>query len=163
MVTGTYDDADSVTDAVRALLGASVPADTIEVRVHRASGGVEDVEVVDEPGVREGAVRGAKIGAVLGALLMGGLAVFVPWSAGDGPFSADPFTAALRGALGGAAAGVMLGGLIGIGRWKGMRGVDRRALRDGTVHVSVRSDALSGKARGILEDTGAKDINDSER
>ena len=162
VVSGIYHDVGEVTEAVRKLLGESVPADAIEVRVHRASGATETVAVQDESGVLEGAWAGARIGALLGALLMGGLAVVVPLTSGDGVMAGEPFSAALRGALGGAAAGVTLGGLIGIGRWKGLRDLDPEALEGGSVEVRVRSDDLLDTARRILEKTGAGEVSVSE-
>ena len=109
VVSGIYHAAPSATEAVRTLLGESVPADVIAVEVHLPSGETRALDVQDETGVWHGAWLGARIGAVAGALLMGGLAVLVPLASGDGPFAGNPFTAALRGALGGAAAGVTLG------------------------------------------------------
>ena len=162
VVSGIYHDAGMVTEAVRSLLGESVPADAICVRVHRASGVTEDVVVQDDSGVLEGAWVGARIGALAGAFLMGGLAVVVPMTSGDGLLAGEPFSAALRGALGGAAAGVTLGGLIGIGRWNGLRDLAADALEGGSVEVRVRSDDLQDTARRILERTGAGDVAVSE-
>lgn len=158
MVSGIYHAAPTATEAVRTLLGESVPADVIAVVVRSPEGDTRSVDVEDETGVWHGAWVGARIGAVVGALLMGGLAVVVPLTSGDGPFAGHPFAAALRGALGGAAAGVTLGGILGIGRWNGLSALDAKILEGSRIEVRVRSDELADTARRILEDAGADEV-----
>lgn len=158
MASGIYHTVPRATEAVRALLGESVPADTITVVVRSPEGDTRTVDVEDETGVWHGAWVGARIGAVAGALLMGGLAVVVPLASGDGPFAGSPFTAALRGALGGAAAGVTLGGILGIGRWDGLADLDPEAMEGSRIEVRVHSDELVETVRGILGRTGAEEV-----
>jgi hypothetical protein len=163
IVSGIYHAAPLATAAVRALLGESVPADVISVRVHSPSGTTRECPVQDESGVLDGAWMGARIGAVAGALLMGGLAVGVPMASGDGAFVGAPFTAALRGGLGGAAAGVTLGGILGIGRWKGLDDLSSDVLEGSRIEVRVHSDELEDTAKKILERTGADELTLSGR
>ncbi|MEX2466140.1 MAG: hypothetical protein WD995_04475 [Gemmatimonadota bacterium] len=155
IVSGIYHDAASVTHAVRALLAESIPADSIGVTIHEASGRHRRVKVGDEAGVLEGAVQGAWIGAALGTVVMTAVAIWVAVGTGEGLLPVGPFSAAISGALGGAAAGVMLGALIGMGRWKGMPDLDPATLEDGSVVVSVRSDALVDTAQRVLSEAGA--------
>jgi hypothetical protein len=157
-VSGIYHDASRVTDAVRALLGESVPAESIGVEIHDEAGRRLRVKVSDEAGVVEGAVQGASIGAALGGLIMF-IAAFAMGAGTEGGFlPVGPFAAAISGALGGGAAGVMLGAIVGMGRWKGMPDLDPEVLANGSVVVSVRSDALADKARRILAESGAEDV-----
>ena len=158
IVLGIYHAAPPATEAVRTLLGQSVPADVIAVTVRRASGDTEALEVRDETGVWHGAWLGARIGALVGALLMGGLAVAIPLTSGDGLLAGRPFTAALRGALGAAAAGVTLGGILGIGRWNGLSDMDPDGLEGSRIEVRVHSDELAETARRVLERTGAEEV-----
>ncbi|MDZ7779447.1 MAG: hypothetical protein U5R14_05825 [Gemmatimonadota bacterium] len=160
--TGIYHDARSVTRAVRALLSASVPADSIRVVIREPSGAERDVPVRDEAGVLRGALTGGVIGAALGAVGMAVLTVSVSLSSGDGPLGADPLGSAIRGALTAAAAGVTLGALIGIGRWKGMPKLDRGALERGSAVVSVHSDALADTAVRVLSETGGEEVETTE-
>jgi hypothetical protein len=162
VVTGIYHDADRVTEAVRSLLNESIPADSIGVTIRDASGRRREVKVGDEAGVLEGAKMGAWIGAALGAVVMFAVAVWVAMGTGEGLLPVGPFSAAISGALGGGAAGVMLGGLIGMGRWKGMPDLDPKVLETGSAIVSVRSDALADKARKVLTESGAQDVETTE-
>ena len=162
VVSGIYHDAGRVTEAVRALLNESVPADSIGVSIRDASGRRREVKVGDEAGVLEGAKMGAWIGAGLGAVVMFVAAIWVAMGTGDGLLPVGPFSAAISGALGGGAAGVMLGGLIGMGRWKGMPDLDPEVLTTGSAIVSVRSDALAEKVRKVLAESGAQDVETTE-
>jgi hypothetical protein len=162
VVTGIYHDADRVTEAVRSLLNESIPADSIGVTIRDASGRRREVKVGDEAGVLEGAKMGAWIGAALGAVVMFAVAVWVAMGTGEGLLPVGPFSAAISGALGGGAAGVMLGGLIGMGRWKGMPDLDPKVLETGSAIVSVRSDAMADTARQVLTESGAQDIETTD-
>lgn len=158
VVTGIYHDARGVTRGVRALLSESVPADSIRVVIRDPSGAERDVPVRDEAGVLRGALIGGAIGAALGAIGMAILTVSVSLSSGDGLLGANPVGSAIRGALTAAAAGVTLGALIGIGRWKGMPELEPGALEQGAAVISVRSDALADTAVRVLTETGAEDV-----
>jgi hypothetical protein len=158
IVSGIYHDASRVTDAVRALLGESVPAESIGVEIRDETGRRRRVKVGDEAGVVEGAVQGAWIGAALGGLIMFIAAFAMGAGTEGGLLPVGPFAAAVSGALGGGAAGVMLGAIVGMGRWKGMPDLDPEVLANGSVVVSVRSDALADKVRRILAESGAEDV-----
>ena len=162
IVSGIYHDAPRVTAAVRALLSESVPAASIAVTILDGSGRRRAVKVGDEAGVIEGAVQGAWIGAAVGGVVMLIAAFWIGGGAGEGLLPVGPFAAALSGALGGGAAGIMLGAIVGMGRWKGMPELDPDVWANGHAVVSVRSDALADQARRILSDTGAEDVRVGE-
>lgn len=161
-VSGIYHDAPRVTAAVRALLSESVPADSIGISIRDGAGRRRSVKVGDEAGVIEGAIQGAWIGAAAGGVIMMIAAFWIGGGAGEGLLPVGPFAAALAGALGGGAAGIMLGAIVGMGRWKGMPDLDPEVWANGYAVVSVRSDALAEKVRRILSDTGAEDIRIGE-
>jgi hypothetical protein len=109
----------------------------------------------------EGAAAGAGTGAVAGGVLgwlVGVGALAIP---GLGPFiAAGPIMAALAGAGVGGTVGGLTGALIGLGipeyeakRYEGL-------VKNGGILLSVHSDSpeWSGRARKILEATGAQDI-----
>jgi hypothetical protein len=162
VVSGIYHDADRVTAAVRALLNESVPADSIGVTIRDAAGRRRTVKIGDEPGVLEGAKMGAWIGAGLGSVIMFGAAIWTATATGEGLLPVGPFSAAISGALGGAGAGVMLGAIIGMGRWKGMPDLGPKMLETGSATVSVRSDALANKARQVLTENGAENVKTAD-
>lgn len=154
---GIYHDRDQVRAAVRALLDASVPAHLIRLDLRHPGRGDRTVPIADEAGVVDGAVRGATWGAVLGALLLFVVTATVALGAGDGPWAANPFSAAARGALWGGAAGVTLGAIIGIGRWRGLRDLDAAWLDGGHARISVESDDLADTVLRVLRESGAAD------
>jgi hypothetical protein len=109
----------------------------------------------------EGAATGAGTGAAVGATMgwLAGIgALAIP---GLGPFiAAGPIMAALAGAGVGGAVGGVTGALIGMGipEYEAKRYEGR--LKSGGILLSVHSDnsEWTGRAKKILEDTGAQDI-----
>src|SRR6476660_5994616 len=110
----------------------------------------------------EGATTGVAAGGVLGGtlgLLAGIGALAIP---GLGPFiAAGPIMGALAGAGAGGAVGGLIGALVGMGipeyeakRYEGH-------VKDGGVLLSVHCDDSDwvGKAKRILEQTGAHDVS----
>jgi len=155
---GIYHDRGQVTEAVRALLRASVPAHLIRVALRHPARGAREVAIADETGVLEGAVRGATWGAALGAAILFAATIAVTVTSGDGPWAGSPFTVAVRGALWGGAAGVTLGAIIGIGRWKGLRDLEAAWLDDGHALISVESDDLAETVLRVLRETGGTEV-----
>jgi hypothetical protein len=108
-------------------------------------------------GASTGAGTGAAIGGVLGWLTgIGALAI-----PGLGPFiAAGPIMAALAGAGVGGAVGGLTGALIGMGipEYEAKRYEGR--VKNGGILLSVHSDnsEWTGKAKKILEQTGAQDV-----
>jgi hypothetical protein len=110
----------------------------------------------------EGAATGAGTGAVIGGtlgLLAGIGALAIP---GLGPFiAAGPIMGALAGAGAGGTVGGLIGALVGMGipeyeakRYEGL-------VKSGKILLSVHCDnsEWTGKAKEILERTGAEDVS----
>lgn len=157
--TAIYHDREGLTRAVRALLGASVPADAIRVTLRDADGRtLEEVPVRAEPGVLRGLLTGAAVGAGIGALafLLMVVGVLPP---GREILSADGLPWAFRLVLGGAAAAAPLGGLLGMGRWRmrSMLDLEHADSADAFV-VAVRSDQRAPTARDVFDRTGAEAV-----
>jgi hypothetical protein len=110
----------------------------------------------------EGATVGAGSGAVVGGALgwLAGIgALAIP---GIGPFiAAGPIMAALAGAGVGGAVGGITGALVGMGipEYEAKRFEGR--VKDGGILLSVHCDdsEWTGKAKEILERTGAEDVS----
>lgn len=165
VVTGVYHDAERVTDAVRALLGRSVPVDSISVVLRDPAGGEREVPVEDEAGTLKGVAVGAGVGGALGGLGVG-LAATGAVVSGGTLLAAGPLLAVLQGVIGGAAAGAVagipLGGVLGLGRWRAKPELDADELARGTALVCVHSDKLAADARRVFEETGADEIREDE-
>jgi len=153
-IRGTFQNRKTMSRAVRGLSEKSVPADMIDVQVIDGDGNpTRQVEVEDEAGT----LRGAIIGGICGAVLGLAVAIFV-LAGGLGPTEASGSRAvggAIGVALSLAVAGVPLGAIIGLGYWRGKTKVSQREMREGSVVVSVESDALAETARVVLQDAGA--------
>jgi len=105
-----------------------------------------------------GATAGGAVGGTLG-LLAGIGALAIP---GVGPFiAAGPIVGALAGLGAGAATGGLIGALIGLGmpEYEAKRYEGR--VKDGGILISVHCDNSEwvGKAKDILERSGAEDIS----
>jgi hypothetical protein len=109
-------------------------------------------------GAAAGGTSGAVVGGVLGWLVgIGALAI-----PGVGPFlAAGPIMAALAGVGVGAAVGGITGALVGFGvpEFEAKRYETR--LRKGGILISVHADSHEwmGRAKAILEHSGAEDIS----
>ena len=105
-----------------------------------------------------GAATGALVGGALGWLAgIGSLAI-----PGLGPFiAAGPIVAAIAGVGAGGAVGGVLGALVGFGipEYEAKRYVGR--VKAGGILLSVHCDNSdwTGRAKKILEDTGAEDVS----
>lgn len=147
-----------------------VDKDEISFVYRNTTGQVREVDVDDVTGDTpgEGAVKGAGIGGVLGAIA--GLATFVGVIPVIGPlFAAGPIAVALgltgavgataAGGLTGAAAGGLVGALINIGVSEEHAQEYEDIVRAGNILVAVHTDA-DVPVSPILEKHGAMNINE---
>ncbi len=163
-VVGLFDDFESAQRAAANLEQAGIPRDEISVVAGNESGKYKDYasgtgEV--GKGVAGGAGAGAAIGGGLG-LIAGLMSLAIP---GFGPvIAAGPIAAALTGAGIGAAAGGLIGGLTKAGVSERDAEYYAEGVRRGGVLVTVRTtENLADKAAGILDDAGAKDVDEKSR
>jgi len=163
-VVGLFDDFKSATNAAERLQSAGIPREDISVIGGNESGQYKDYasgtgEV--GKGVAGGAGAGAAIGGGLG-LLAGITALAIP---GFGPIiAAGPIAAALTGAGIGAAAGGLIGGLTKAGISESDAEYYAEGVKRGGVLVTVRTtDQLSDRASEILDDAGARDVEEKSR
>ena len=157
-VKGWFHDRDRVAHTVDELMEGKIPQDQIRVSVEDRSGTtVRLVPVKSRMGVFRGAVWGAVGGAVFGllaALLTAAGALswtgMEPLQGGDLRAAGD-YMAAVRGMLAGAAAGVPLGGVWGLARWRGAMDLSDEELRDGAAVVTVEGAGIVERAEAILQ------------
>ena len=160
-VFGIYRDRAHVEEVVDALLAAGYRNEDISVLLPENVGTKEfahEKHTKGPEGAATGAGAGAAIGGTLG-LLAGIGALAIP---GLGPFiAAGPIMGALAGVGAGGAVGGILGALVGMGlpeyeakRYEGL-------IKEGGILLSVHCDNSEwvGRAKEILERTGAKDIS----
>ena len=146
---------------VQELQTAGFPVSEISVLLPDTTG-KHDIGPVKATKAPEGATTGAATGGLAGGvlgLLAGIGALAIP---GVGPFiAAGPIMGALAGAGAGGAVGGLVGALVGMGipeyeakRYEGH-------VKDGGILLSVHCDDSDwvGRAKTILEQTGAKDIS----
>jgi len=163
-IVGLFDDFESAQRASTNLERAGIARDQISIVAGNESGKYKDYasgtgEV--GKGVAGGAGAGAAIGGGLG-LIAGLMALAIP---GFGPvIAAGPIAAALTGAGIGAAAGGLIGGLTKAGVSETDAEYYAEGVRRGGVLLTVRTtEDLSDKAATILDDAGAKDVDEKSR
>jgi hypothetical protein len=157
-VRGWFHDRERVAHAVDELMEGKIPQDQIRVSVEDRSGTtVRVVPVKGRMGVFRGAMWGAAGGAAFGlvaAFLTAAGALnwtgIEPLQGGD-LMAAGDYIAALRGMLAGAAAGVPLGGVWGLARWRGAMDLSDDELRDGAAVVTVEGAGIVDRAEHILQ------------
>ncbi|MDX1492474.1 MAG: hypothetical protein R3253_00265 [Longimicrobiales bacterium] len=157
-VVGVFKDRKRLVRAVETLAEKSVPADAIRVVVDDGSGGIREIPVEDESGALKGAVIGAAAGGVLGLGIVVAVATGVYGTPDVGVLSFRGVSGALRAILGGAAAAVPLGALLGLGYWQGRKKIAPEDFDSGSARVVVRSDELAELARRVMGDAGATDV-----
>jgi hypothetical protein len=158
---GIYHDRTSVEMAVDRLKAAGYRNTDISVLFPQNSG-TKDFAHEKNTKAPEGATAGAGTGAVIGGTLgwLAGIgALAIP---GIGPFiAAGPIVAALAGAGAGGAVGGVVGALVGMGipEYEAKRYEGR--IKSGGILLSVHCDdsEWTGKAKRILEETGAEDVS----
>jgi hypothetical protein len=160
-VFGIYRDRASLERGVDALRAANYRPEDISV-LFPDNVGTKDFAHEKGTKAPEGASAGAGTGAAIGGVLgwLAGIgAIAIP---GVGPLiAAGPIMAALAGVGVGGAVGGLTGALIGMGipeyeakRYEGM-------IKEGGYLISVHADNSEwvGKAKKILEETGAADVS----
>lgn len=157
-VTGVFHDRKSVIRAVEKLAEKSVPADSVRVLVDDASGRIREIPVEDESGALRGAIYGAVAGGVVGLGIVVAVATGLYGTPEVGILSLRGVSGALRAILGGAAAAVPLGALLGLGYWQGRKKIEADDLVRGSAKVVVESDDLAEWAKRVLEDAGASEV-----
>jgi len=158
---GIYRTREQAENAVDTLTGNGFRATDISVLMPENIG-TKDFAHEKNTKAPEGAAAGAGTGAVIGGtlgLLAGIGALAIP---GLGPFiAAGPIMGALAGAGTGGAVGGLIGALVGMGipeyeakRYEGL-------VKSGKILLSVHCDnsEWTGKAKEILERTGAEDVS----
>jgi hypothetical protein len=160
-VFGIYRDQNGVENAVDALKAAGFRNTDISV-LFPENEGTKDSAHEKNTKAPEGAATGAGTGALVGGTLgwLAGIgALAIP---GVGPFiAAGPIVAALAGAGVGGTVGGLTGALVGMGipEYEAKRYEGR--VKSGGILLSVHSDnsEWTGRAKKILESTGAQDIS----
>lgn len=135
-VTGVFSDPGSAEQAVRDLVDSHFSPDEISIVVADRAGSHEEA-VEHDTGVAEGATGGAALGGALGALGATLVATGVVVAPEIGLFAAGPLLGALRAAVAGAAVGLEIGALAGLGFWKDEAHIHATALKKGGVIVAV--------------------------
>lgn len=134
-VRAYFHDRERVARAVDLLVESQIPEDQIRVTVEDGRGAqLEEIPVKERTAVLRGAGLGAAGGAVLGVLAA---LLLAPG-------------ALLQAAVAGAAAGVPLGGIWGMGRWTGHEELARHDLDRGAAVVTVEGEALRERALEAL-------------
>ena len=156
-VTGVFRDPGRVSRAVRRLTAKSVPVDSIRVFLVDEQGRrTREIEVEDEAGALRGGLIGAGLGAILGLLIV--ILVPVLGSASVGPIRVSAFLGALQAIALSAVAGIPLGVIIGMGRWRGRKKIEETGTTPHRIHVTIESEELASVARAVLEDAGAERV-----
>ena len=158
---GLYKSRSQAESAVDALRQAGFRSDDISVLLPDQQSSEEfahEKNTKAPEGTTTGVAAGGAVGGTLG-LLAGIGALAIP---GLGPFiAAGPIMGALAGAGAGGAVGGLVGALVGMGipeyeakRYEG-------SVKEGGILLSVHCDDSDwvGRAKKILEQTGAKDIS----
>lgn len=158
-VTGVFRRRSRVVRAVERLSRKSVPFDSIRVFVHAKNGDRREIPVEDESGTLRGAIWGAVAGGLLGlgVAVAAMLGLFGP--SGVAAVSFRGVAGALRAVIGGAAAAVPLGALLGMGFWQGRRRISSADFESGTATVVVESNELAELARLTLHEAGALSVS----
>ncbi len=160
-VFGIFDTRNSLERAVDELKIQGFRNSDISVLMHNRSEtiGYADANHTKAP---EGAATGASSGILGGGILgwlAGAGALAIP---GIGPFVAvGPIMAAIAGAGIGGTIGGIAGGLIGLGIPQEDAELYEEFVKEGGILLSVHVDNFewSGRARGILESCGARNIS----
>lgn len=158
-VTGIFSEPKAAERAVKDLIETHFSADEISIVVADREGAHKE-KVGHDTGVAEGAVGGAAVGGVIGALggtlLATGVVIVEPELA---IFAVGPLVAALRGAVAGAAVGLEVGALAGLGFWKDEAHIHAEALKKGGIVVAVPADHEHAEhARKVFREAGADEI-----
>ena len=157
-VTAIFSDADAAERAVRGLIEEHFDPRDISVVVTDREGSHEEV-VEHETGVARGGIAGGVLGGLLGAIGGTLVATGIVTAPGFAVFATGPLLAAIKGAVGGTAAGIEIGGLAGLGFWKDEAHVHAEALEKGGIVVAVPAEhEHADHARRVFSETGADEV-----
>ncbi len=140
-VTGIFDDPETAERAVQTLIDGHFNPEEISILVADQEGFHREKPRWDTR-IAEGAVTGASLGGLLGALGTTLVATGVVALPGPGAalLGTGPVVAALSGALGGGAVGLEFGALAGMGFWEDEAEIHASALERGGILVVVPAD-----------------------
>jgi hypothetical protein len=157
-VTAIFSDPKAAERAVHELIESHFSADEISIVVTDRKGTHEE-HVEHDTGVAEGAASGAALGGVLGALGATLVATGIVAAPGLSVFAAGPLVAVLQTAVAGAAVGLEVGALAGLGVWTDEAHVHAEALKKGGVVVAVPAEHEHAEhARKVFAAAGADDV-----
>lgn len=148
-VHAVYRDPNHASRAVDALVAAGFAAQDISALLCRGEQ-IEDLPVAQSTGIPVGAALGGLTGGLIGALVMG-----LGFSAGG-----DVLEQAARGWVAGAAFGLLIGVLGGLGYWRITLKIPKRAFREGTrilLGVAVNEGRV-GRAKRALWRNGTEAV-----
>ena len=154
-VTGIFSDPQAAEGAVQGLIESHFSPEEISIVVTDREG-IHEEEVEHDTGVAEGATGGAALGGVLGAVGATLVATGIVVAPGLTVFATGPLLAALKGAVAGAAVGLEVGALAGLGVWKDEAHVHAEGLKQGGVVVAVPAEHEHAEhARKAFTEAGA--------
>jgi hypothetical protein len=157
-VTGIFNDAQRAERAVQDLIESHFNPEEISIAVADREGTHEEA-VEHDTGVAEGATGGAALGGLLGALGATLVATGIVVAPQLGLFAAGPLLAALRGAVAGAAIGLEVGALAGLGFWRDEAHIHATALKRGGIIVAVPAEhEHADHARKVFTEAGADEV-----
>lgn len=149
-VYGTFAEENDAADAVRLLMASGFDVRYISALM-RTGSQLSEVPMSVESGVRRGAVLGAAFGAAGGVLL----------ATGPGLLVAGPMLAALEGAIGGGAIGLVPGGVLGL--LFGDTKVEFEDEDEGPILIGVNADTRPEMARDIFAKCNALRVESKEQ
>lgn len=152
-VTASFSDAKTAEAAVQELIDGHFEPEEISIVVADKAGSHEEW-VEHDTGVAEGAAGGVAVGGLLGAF--GAALAATGVAPGLALFATGPALAALQGAVVGAAAGLEIGALAGLGFWRDVAHIHADALKEGGIVVGVPAEhERADAARRIFTAAGA--------
>jgi hypothetical protein len=159
LITGIFPTRAVAERATQNLIDAGFAPEDTSILMSEGTRG-RDFKVENSTKAPEGAVTGATVGGVLGAVAAGLVALGTLAVPGVGLVAAGPIVAALSGLGAGAAAGGLVGGLVGLGVPEHEAKFYDEELRKGGILVGVYAHGDRVKlAREILDAAGATKVH----
>ncbi|MGD2045978.1 MAG: hypothetical protein PVJ80_07750 [Gemmatimonadota bacterium] len=157
VIQGVFERRDSLREAVNGLMARGVPTNTIRVYLVDSHGNRRRELPVDSgSGALRGALIGAGGGAIVGLAIAALLSIEISDAGATTPLGVGSFLGGLRVAALLAAAGVPLGGLLGMGHWQGAYRVSSSDLERFKALVVVETRSKADEARQVLDQSGAE-------
>ena len=159
LITGIFPNRDIAERAIQHLIDAGFAPEDTSLLMSEGTRGRE-FQMEKSTKAPEGAVTGATVGGVLGAIGASLVALGTLAVPGLGLVAAGPIVAALSGLGAGAAAGGLVGGLVGLGVPEHEAKFYDEEVRKGGILVGVYAHGDRVKlAREILDAAGATKVN----